>query len=84
MELKFRALNNLLEHLATVITRWVEIIEKRLGPGDCSLLMTGSSTSDGWLNKSNFIEEGEDTIQSTIQLKVSRGDAKNNDEKSDQ
>ena len=38
--------------------------------------MTGSSTSDGWLNKSNFIEEGEDTIQSTIQLKVSRGDAK--------
>ena len=32
--LNFRASNNLLEHLAAVITPWIDIIAKRLGPGD--------------------------------------------------
>ena len=59
-----------------MITLWVDIIEKRLGPGDCSLSMIDSSTSEGWLKKSNFIEKGKDAIQSTIRLEVSRGDAK--------
>ena len=35
--LKFRASNNLLEHLAAVITPWIDIISKRLGPGNSSL-----------------------------------------------
>ena len=74
--LKFRASNNLLEHLATVITPWIDIIAKRLGPGDCSLSMTDSSTSEGWLRKSNFKEDGENPIQATIRLEVSRSDAK--------
>ena len=43
--LKFRASNNLLENLAAVITPWVDIIAKRLGPGDCSLSMTVISNS---------------------------------------
>jgi hypothetical protein len=34
--------------------------------------MTNSTTSEGWLRKSNFIEEGEDPIQATIRLKVAR------------
>ena len=38
--------------------------------------MTDSSTSEVCLKKSNFIEEGEDAIQATVRLKVSRGDAK--------
>ena len=66
----------MLEHLETVITPWVDIIEKRLGPGDCSLSMADSSTSEGCLKKSNFIEEGDEAIQATIRLEVSRGDAK--------
>ena len=74
--LKFRASNNLLENLATVITTWIDIIAKRLGPGDCSLSMTDSSTSEGWPRKSNFKEDGENPIQATIRLKVSRRDAK--------
>ena len=41
----------------TVITPWVNIIKKRLGPGDFSLSMTDRSTSEGWSKKSNFIEE---------------------------
>ena len=43
--LKFRASNNLLENLATVITPWIDIISKILGPEDCSLSITDSSTS---------------------------------------
>jgi hypothetical protein len=34
--------------------------------------MTDSSTSEGWLRKTNFIEDGEDPIQATIRLEVAR------------
>ena len=34
--------------------------------------MTDSTTSEGWLRKSNFIEDGEDPIQATIRLEVAR------------
>ena len=44
--LKFRSSNNLLEHLATVITPWINIVAKRLRPGYCSLSMIDSSTSE--------------------------------------
>ena len=38
--------------------------------------MTYSSTSEGWLRKSNFKEDGENPIQSTIRIEVSRSDVK--------
>ena len=38
--------------------------------------MTDSSTSEGWLRKSNFKEDGENPIQATIRLEVPRSDAK--------
>ena len=38
--------------------------------------MTDSSTSEGWLRKSNFKEDGENPIQATLRLEVSRSDAK--------
>ena len=71
-----RASNNLPEHLFTVITPWIDTIARRLGPGDYSLSMTDSSTSEGWLRKTNFKEDGESSIQATIRLEVSRHDAK--------
>ena len=64
----------MLEHLATVITPWIYIIAKRLGSGDCSLSMRGNSTSEGWLIKSNFKEDGESPIQATVRIEVSRSD----------
>ncbi len=70
--LKFRASNNLLEHLAAIITPWIKIIAGRLKKGNCALLMTNSTTSEGWLQKSNFIRDGKDPIQATIQLEVAR------------
>ena len=69
-ELQFRASNNLLEHLAAIITPWIDIIAGRLTHGDCALSMTDSTTSEGWLRKSNFIKDGESPIQATIRLEV--------------
>ena len=34
--------------------------------------MTDSTTSEGWLRKSNFIEDGKDPIQATIRIEVAR------------
>jgi hypothetical protein len=72
-DLKFCALNNLREHLAVTITPWIDIFATgQLKEGNCALSMTDSTTSEGWLRKSNFIKEGEDPIQMTIRLKVAR------------
>jgi hypothetical protein len=72
LELKYqsRASNNLLEHIAALITSWVNIIAGRLTHGNCLLSMTDSMTSEGWLKKTNFIDDGEEPIQATICLKV--------------
>ncbi len=68
--LKFRASNNLLDHIAAIIAPWVDIIAGRLTCGDCTLLMTDSTTSEGWLKKTNFIEDSKSPIQATIRLEV--------------
>jgi hypothetical protein len=70
--LQFRTSNNLFEHLAAIITPWVNIIVGRLSNGDCALLMTNNTTSEGWLKKTNFIEDREDPIQATICIEVAR------------
>jgi hypothetical protein len=71
-ELKFRATNNLLEHLAAVITPWIDILAGRLGDGASALSMTDSTTSEGWLRKSNFSKINDDATQATVRLKVAR------------
>jgi hypothetical protein len=53
-ELLYRASNNLLEHIAMIITVWVEVFAGRISKEDCVLSMTDSSTSEGWTRKSNF------------------------------
>ena len=75
-ELQFRASNNLLEHMASVITPWIDILAGRLQPGDCSLSLTDSSTSEGWSHKTNFKEDGEEPIQATTRLEVARDHAR--------
>ena len=75
LELRFRATNNLLEHIASIITVWIDIIHGRLKEGDCCLSMTDSSTSEGWARKTNFKEDCEDPIQATIRIEVARDHA---------
>jgi hypothetical protein len=53
-ELRFCELNNLLEYIALIITPWVKMLAGQLNWGNYALLMTGSSTSAGWLCKTNF------------------------------
>ena len=74
--LRYRASNNLLEHIGGIITPWVDILAGRLSPGDCCLSMGDSTTSEGWLRKSNFKEDGDEPIQATCRLEVCRDDAK--------
>ena len=75
-ELQFRATNNLLEHIASVISPWVDILNDRLQSGNCALSMTDSSTSEGWLRKTNFKEDGEEPIQASMRIEVARTHAK--------
>ena len=46
-EFRFRASNNLLEYLASIITPWADMLAGQLNRGDCALLMTDGSTSAG-------------------------------------
>ena len=78
-----RATNNLLEHLATIVGVWVDIKAGRLKKGDCALSMGDSTTSSGWLVKSNWNDDPELTdsetanpIQEEIRLEVSCHHAK--------
>jgi hypothetical protein len=70
-DLNFCASNNILEHIAAIITLWINIIAGQLKEGNCALLMTNSTMSEEWLQKLNFIKEGDDPIQAPIQLKFS-------------
>jgi hypothetical protein len=73
--LQFRASINLLEHLAGIITPWVDILAGRLTRGDCALSMTDNTTSAGWMQKSNFREEC-DPVQAAARISVARTHAR--------
>jgi hypothetical protein len=63
--LQFRATLNMLEHVASIIGPWIDIIEKTLPEFSCILSMTDSTTSAGWLKKSNFKENENKSITMT-------------------
>ena len=73
-ELRFRATNNLLEFMASIISPWVNILAGRLGRGDCALSMTDSTTSAGWIRKTNFKEDGDgaNPIEAKTRLEIAR------------
>jgi hypothetical protein len=64
--IKFRASINLFKHLAAIISPWIDIIKGQLKPQACILLMTDSTTAEGWLQKSNFSKLGESKLQSLV------------------
>jgi hypothetical protein len=45
-ELLYCTSNNLLKHIAMIITTWVEVLAARINKDDCVLSMTDNSTSD--------------------------------------
>jgi hypothetical protein len=56
--------------MAVIITQWIIILTGWLKGGDYVLSMTDSKMSEGWLKKSKFIKDGEDSFQTTKQLEV--------------
>jgi hypothetical protein len=70
--LKFQSPNNLLKHIAAIISPWIDILADQLKDGDCFLSIGDSTTLEGWLGNTNFLEEGDDLIQALIKLKVAR------------
>ena len=46
-DLCFRASNNLLKYIASILSPWIDMLAGRLNRGDCALSMTDSSTSAG-------------------------------------
>ena len=66
----------MLEHLAAVISPWIDLIEGNIPPFSCILLMTDSTTTAGWLRKSNFQDSPEESTEMTAaKLRVARGHA---------
>jgi hypothetical protein len=49
----------------------VDILAGRLSTGDCALSMTDSTTSEGWLRKTNFLED-DDLVQAGVRIQVAR------------
>jgi hypothetical protein len=68
--LLFRSSNNLLKHLAAVISLWVDILAGHQKNQDCILSMTDSTTAKGWLKKSNFSELGKSPIQASVRIEA--------------
>lgn len=74
--LQFRMTLNMLEFVASIISPWVDILEGNLPPFSCILSLTDSSTTAGWLHKSNFQEsETEHPSLSQAKLKLARDHA---------
>jgi hypothetical protein len=69
-DLLFPALNNLLKHLAAIISLWVDILAGHLKNQDCVLLMTNSMTAKGWLKKLNFSKLGENPTQASVRIEA--------------
>lgn len=74
--LQFRATINMLEHLASIIGPWIDLLEEKLPKLSCILAMTDSTTTAGWLRKSNFQESPNESKEMTkAKLDISRGHA---------
>ena len=71
-ELRFKATINMLEHIASTIGPWIDILNDDLPPSSCTLSMTDSTTSAGWLRKSNFANVDETKLHTQAKMKTSR------------
>ena len=81
-DLRFRASNNLLEHLANIASKKWGLHTGVIKKGDCVLTMSDSMVSTSWLRKSNFDEEPDDEadkelakINAAVRNKMCREDA---------
>ncbi len=69
---QFCASNNLLKFLLAIIIPWINILANHLQSGNRTLLMTDSSTAEGWIRKTNFRVRDKDQIQMDRRIKVAQ------------
>jgi hypothetical protein len=67
-----RAHINLLEFLAALVGPWIDIINGRLQPEDCFLVMGDSTTAAGWIHRTRFKGKEEDDEDFNARLLVAR------------
>jgi hypothetical protein len=60
--------------MAGIISPWVNILAGRLNYGDYSLSVMDSTTSKGWMQKTNF-KEDKNGIQAPIRIEMTRSHA---------
>ena len=72
---KNRATVNMLEHVASTIGPWIDMINGDLPKLSCVLSMTDSTTSAGWLRKSNFADDGDSKSHMRAKLHAARAHA---------
>ena len=58
--------------MGSIICIWLDSIEGTIEPESCLLAMGDSTTSTGWLKKSNFIEKDEEDTDTTAKLLAAR------------
>ena len=75
LDLRRRATINMLEHLASIVGPWIDIIERTLTPLSCSISLTDNTTSAGWLRKSNFADDGDTPQHLAAKLQLARSHA---------
>ena len=75
-DLQLRGPNNLLDHLGSIFTPWIDTRLGRLQKRDCFLPTTNSSTPKGWSKKSNFSKLEEYPIQAEVRNEARRDDSK--------
>jgi hypothetical protein len=73
-DLQFRASNNLLECIVSIVLLWADMLTGRIQRGNCALLMTNSSMLAGCLRKTNFQEVlgDPDPIKATARIEIAR------------
>ena len=71
-DLLFQAMNNLLKYLAAIITPWISLFTNQLNKGDCALLMTDSTTAEGWMRKTIFNKVGVNPLQASVQVNAAQ------------
>lgn len=71
-EFQGRAHINVLEFLTQVVSLWIDIIERKVKPGDCVLCMGDNTSAMGWLRRSNFREDNEEKIDWLVKQKIAR------------
>ena len=65
----------MLEFLALCIGPWIDIIEDNIPPLSCTLSETDSSTTAGWLQKSNFKDDDKSEVHEHCKLELARNHA---------